>query len=68
MAKSRMRHLKGVVVCFKIRKMVMGVKLEDGETTGQEGASAERRNNSRRFEVKTTRAPRRTNNSSGAGR
>lgn len=33
--KSRIRHLKGVMVYFKISKMMTGVKLEDGETRGQ---------------------------------
>lgn len=32
--KSRIRHLKGVMVYFKISKMMTWVKLEDGETRG----------------------------------
>lgn len=61
--KSRIRHLKGVMVYFKISKMMMWVKLEDGETRGHnEGWMPPQ------FKERTRRAWREMNSSSVAGR
>lgn len=61
--KSRIRHLKGVTVYFKISKMMTGVKLEDGETRGHnEGRMPPQ------FKERARRAWKKMNSSSEAGR